>query len=238
MTPNRIHAAAVVMGLCVVGLLTAPAAAQSQRDDGERKRPERLWRLYPLDPEAGQEEGRGRRSPIDVQDSEPPIPSNREQTRGPDGATRERGGAGSSAIPILFALTLLSSGIVLIGLVAWRRRSPARAPRHGLKETPGVAKYRRVEPFAHAPSVRPSTQPPADTDLVRVHLRDGRVVEGEVKQAATHDRPVLLLDVVDVSDANGQKTDPEPPDAFVPLAEVEQIEIIEEGPRDSAPARG
>jgi hypothetical protein len=75
---------------------------------------------------------------------------------------------------------------------------------------------------------RPPAQRPEGTNLVRVHLRDGRVVEGEVRRAATHDCPVLLLDVVDLSDAQGQKTDPEPLYAFVPLAEVEHIETIGE----------
>ena len=71
-------------------------------------------------------------------------------------------------------------------------------------------------------------QQPEERSHVRVHLRDGRVVEGSVKRAATHDQPVLLLDIVNVADAAGHETEPEPLDAFLPLAEVGQIETIGE----------
>jgi hypothetical protein len=62
---------------------------------------------------------------------------------------------------------------------------------------------------------------------VRVHLRDGGMMEGAVKHAPTRDSPVLLLDVVGVSDAEGKKRDPEPVDGFVPLVEIEYVESIE-----------
>jgi hypothetical protein len=227
MTPNRLRVTVVVMGLCIVGLLTAPAAAQSQRqDDGRNEKPERLWRLYPLDPEAGQED-RSQRTKIDTQDPASPISSNREQSRRPDGVTPDRDRPRSNTMPLLTAFTLLCLGSLLIGLVVRRVRKPAPASRHGFKEISEAVVYHLVEePRPQAPSGRPSAQQSAETGLVRVHLRDGRVVEGEVRHAATHARPVLLLDVVGVSDAQGKKTEPEPLGAFVSFAEVEHIETI------------
>lgn len=229
MSSNRSRIAVVVLSLCIVGIVTAPGVAQSRReDDGRNQRPERLWRLYPLDPEAGQKD-RAPGAKIDTQETAPPVSTDRERSQGSEKASRDHDRTGSSTMTLIIALTVLCLSFLIV-LVAWRARRPAPAPRHGLQESEAVVgKYDRVErPQPRESSGSPPVQRPAKTRLVRVHLRDGRVVEGEVKHAATQERPVLLLDVFDVSDAKGQKTDPEPFDAFVPLAQVEHIETIGE----------
>jgi hypothetical protein len=60
-------------------------------------------------------------------------------------------------------------------------------------------------------------------------------MEGAVKYAPTTDTPVLLLDVTDVSDAEGHRHNPGPFDAFVPLVEIEHVESLAE--RDVGEAR-
>ena len=223
--------AVVVLSLCIIGLLAAPAVARSQPEDDSRDRNlERLWRLYPLDPEAGQQ-GPPTRTEIDTPEQAPPVPSEREQSRRPDEATRDDGQVGSSAILLLVTLALLSLISLLIVLVARRRGRPAPAARHGVPEILGplAGKHHHVElSLPQQPAGRSPVHSPAEFSLVRVHLRDGRIVKGAVKHAATQDSPVLLLDVVDVSDAEGHKADPDPLDSFVPLAEVEDIETIGE----------
>jgi Family of unknown function (DUF6338) len=223
---KRVGLAVVVLGL--IGLLTTPAGAQTRDDDEGKQKLERLWRLYPLDPEAEQED-RAPRSKNDTPAQAPPVSSDGEQPKERDAATIDQDEGGMSAIALLVALTLLSVGLLSIGLVARRSTWGASTESPGRRtERAAVGVQPRAERHLEGFRARSAMQQPEERSHVRVHLRDGRVVEGSVKRAATHDQPVLLLDIVHVADAAGQETDPEPLDAFLPLAEVGHMETIDE----------
>jgi hypothetical protein len=220
---KRVGLAVVVLGL--MGLLTTPAGAQTREDEEGKHRLERLWRLYPLDPEAEQEDPA--RTKNDTPAQAPPVSSDREQPNERDAAPGDQDEGGLSAIALLVAVTLLSVGLLSMGLVARRstRGVPTASPgRETERAAVGLQPERHLQGFR----ARSAMQQPEERSHVRVHLRDGRVVEGSVKRAATHDQPVLLLDIVNVADAAGQETDPEPLDAFLPLTEVGHIETIGE----------
>lgn len=222
MNSARKGIAIVILSFGIVGLIVGSAASQTERDREEvERKPNELWRLYPLDPEVG----RKSRTQSDVAVSPSAAPA--QELNGRSEVAPE--GAGSStAWPWLIAVTLGFAGALLAVLAV--RRSPRPGP-----STPATMQNIQTDSGA-----RPDSEPaPADVEadpplerrpepsLVRVHLRDGRMMEGAVKQAPTRDSPVLLLDVVGVSDAEGEKRDPEPFDEFVPLVEIEHVESIE-----------
>jgi hypothetical protein len=219
---KRVGLAVVVLGL--IGLLTAPAGAQPRDDEEGKQKLERLWRLYPLDPEATQEDP-APQTKNDRPAQAPPVSS--EQPNERDAAPSDQDEGGLSATALLVAVTLLSVSLLSIGLVARRstRGAPTASPGRRI-ERAAVGVQPRAEVRLQGFRGRSALQQPEERSHVRVHLRDGRVVEGSVKRAATHDQPVLLLDIVNVADAAGQETDAEPLDAFLPLAEVGHIETI------------
>jgi hypothetical protein len=226
MRVERVGLAVLVLGL--IGLLTTPAGAQTRGDDEGKQKLERLWRLYPLDPEAKQENP-APRSKNETPAQAPPVSSDGGQPNGRDAATIDPDEGGMSAIALLVVLTLLSVGLLSIGLVArrstWGASTTASPGRRTERAAEGVQP--RAEPHLQWFRARSAMQQPEERSHVRVHLRDGRVVEGNVKRAATRDQPVLLLDIDHVADAAGQQTDPEPLDAFLPLAEVGHMETID-----------
>jgi hypothetical protein len=225
--------AAVVFGLVIGGLLVAPAASQERREkEAVERKPDNLWRLYPLDPG---EERKGQMPRMQI-DAPEPVPPPRANDGGPGGqgeVAREDGESSSPSL-LLIATTLGCAGALLVTLAARRAMRPAPSAQATNRSIRTVSE-------AHPASETAPTQGAADLpaempsglNLVRVHLRDGHKVEGAVKHVPTGDSPVLLLDVVNVSDAEGQKRDPEPFDAFVSLVEVEHIESI-----DDTDARG
>jgi len=221
---KRVALAVVVLGL--IGLLTTPAGAQTRDDEEVKQNLERLWRLYPLDPEAQQEDP-APRTKNDTPAQAPPVSSDREQPKERDAAPSDQDEGDLSASALLIAVTIVSVGLLSIGLVtrSSTRGAPTASPgRRTERAAVGLQPERHLQGFR----ARSAIQQPEERSHVRVHLRDGRVVEGSVKRAATHDQPVLLLDIVNVADAAGQETDPEPLDAFLPLAEVGHIETIGE----------
>ena len=220
--------AIVCFGLGIAGLLVAPAASQTKREkEAVERKLDKLWRLYPLDPEEGRKGQRaGTRSDAPAPAS--PFPANDGESGGRGEVTPDDE-VSSRPSPLAIAITLGCVGALLL-ILSIRRTLRSVAPTH--------ATSRSIESVseAHPASETAPTQVVADLTaqmrpelrLVRVHLKDGRRVEGAVKLVATQDSPVLLLDVVDVTDAEGRKRDPEPFEAFVPLVEVARIETIDD----------
>jgi hypothetical protein len=220
-----------IVGLAVIGLVAAPAGAQSRGDDqGEKDKLERLWRLYPLDPEAGHVDAETE-SEAAVPTEAPPASTEREAPGRPDAPVAEDEKGGRSGVVLLIAVVTLGVGVLSVRLVS--RRS-TRSPQTSRPSTEREEAVVGAHPPAEAE--RPANDQPAPSGLVRVHLHDGRVVQGRVKHAATNDNPVMLLDVVEVTNAAGHRTEPELLDAFLPLAEVDHIETV--GEMDSSLSRG
>lgn len=220
--------AAVVFGLVITGLLVAPAASQERREkEAVEREPDDLWRLYPLDPE----EGRKGQMPRTQIDAPVPAPTSRANDGAPGGqgdVVREDEVSSSPSL-LFIAIALGCAGALLVILAVRRAMRPApsgQATKESIRTVPEARPASETAPKQDAADL--SAAIPSGLSLVRVHLRDGQKMEGAVKHAPTGDSPILLLDVVNVSDAEGQKRDPEPFDAFVPLVEVERIESIDE----------
>jgi hypothetical protein len=234
----------VVVVVAVGAIATLPSAATAQ----EKRRPERergatrLWQLYPLDPEANgkpQEVTPETSTPSPLPSRQPPVDrsdSSRTVTDKGEAANRESPGL-LPALPlfVVAGITLIILTL-LVGLLLLRRqrRKEGKSPTIPVREmmpSPQRTKGASVE------SVR-DREEPRGRNLVLVHLRDGRVIRGRLKQPASTDRPVLLIDIVDASDAEGRPDQAKPTDAFVPIAEIERIEgIDEDGPFVSPLAR-
>lgn len=225
--------AAVVFGLVIGGLLVAPAASQERREkEAVERKPDNLWRLYPLDPGEGRK-GQMPGTRIDAPVPAPPSRANDGESGGQGNVVREDEVSSSPSL-LLIAITLGCAGALLVILAVRRALRPAPS---GQATKGSIRTVSEARPASETAPTQGSADLPAEMpsglSLVRVHLRDGHKVEGAVKHVSTGDSPVLLLDVVNVSDAEGQKRDPEPFDAFVSLVEVERIESI-----DDTDARG
>jgi len=211
--------AIVVLGLGIAVLIVGPAASQTERErEAVERKPNELWRLYPLDPEVG----RKGRTQSDVPVSSSPAPAQKADGRGEVAPEDARS---SIAWPSLIAVTLGFAGAVLAVLRSRRPGPSTQATMQNIQTDSGARPD--SEPAPADVEADPSSEMRPEPSLVRVHLRDGRMMEGAVKHAPTRDSPVLLLDVVGVSDAEGKKRDPEPFDEFVPLVEIEHVESIE-----------
>ena len=221
MNSARRGLAIVILSFGIVGSIIGPVASQTERDREEvERKPNELWRLYPLDPEVG----RKSRTQSDVTVSPSAAPA--QELNGRSKVAPE--GAGSSTAWPWLAVTLGFAGALLAVLAV--RRSPRPGPSipatmQNIQTDSGARP--EFEPAPADVKANPPLARPPEPSLVRVHLRDGRMMEGAVKQAPTRDSPVLLLDVVGVSNAEGTKRDPEPFDEFVPVIEIEHVESIE-----------
>ncbi len=216
----RTGLAIVVLGLGIACLIVGPAAAQTERDreEGQRK-PNELWRLYPLDPEVG----RKGRAQNDVLVPPSPVP-----TQELNGRSEVAQDAGSLvAWPWLVAVTLAFAGALAVPAMrrGLRLNASPQATMQDIQTDLGARPDVVSAPAEVEADSLPEMSP--DASLVRVHLRDGRMMDGAVKHAPTRDSPVLLLDVVGVSDAGGSRRDPEPFEEFIPLVEIEHVESID-----------
>ena len=195
-------------------------------------------RTYAIVTFADTEASTGEVSAIDGIVSSFQPPAEAAEPSAPDEAPAEgaKGGeAGSGAWPVLVAIVLGGAGALLIASTVRRALRPG--PQFhivGTQTASGAGPVSEQQAPARD-TADDSAEPEPEPGRVRVHLRDGRTMEGAVKYAPTSDTPVLLLDVIDVSDAEGHRHDPGPLDAFVPLVEIEHVEALEE--RDAGAAR-
>ena len=212
--------AIVVLSLGIAGLMVGSAASQTERDREEEGKPNELWRLYPLDPEVGRE---GR---TQSDGSVTPSLAPAQELDGRREVAPENAG-NSIAWPWLTTATLAAAGALAVMAVRRNSRldpSTQNAMRN-IQTDSGPPPDSEPAPADVQGDF--SLEMPHELSRVRVHLRDGGMMEGAVKHAPTRDSPVMLLDVVGVSDAEGKKRDPEPFDGFVPLVEIEHVESIE-----------
>jgi hypothetical protein len=222
----------LVVLLTVGAIASLPSAATAQ----DKRRPERergvprLWQLYPLDPEAN-----GKSQEVTPETSTPsPLPSREapversESSRTVVDKGEEPNRESSGPLFVVAGITLIVLTL-LVGLLLLRRqwRREGKAPTIPVREmmpSPQRTEGESVEEVRNREELK-------GRKLVLVHLRGGRVIRGRLRQPASTDRPVLLIDVVDASDAEGRPDQPKPTDAFVPVAEIERIEGIDgDGP--------
>jgi hypothetical protein len=220
-------------------------------------KPTDLWSLYPLNP-AKQAPG------LDaVQDNPGPVPAGGAASPQPrvapvEGSTGNEGSTGTDIwVP---GLAIAAAAALLLGLavrLAARSRRPVAlgASLGGYERAPPahVARASGAVPAPKDANSTPETGQPAAAgatsasggdhhseaarEHVRVHLADGRAIEGWKRESHTRDQRVLMLDVERVLDAKGEETPSRPLDSFVLPPQVDHIELLDEQDETRAGAR-
>jgi hypothetical protein len=246
-------AAAITATLvCAAIALTGAAGATRSEDEltpvseaasskKERKRPgvSKLWSLYPMNPAAG-------RTPLPTPTAEGPsdetLAAPVERTPPTDVRAaaleqrrrEEAAGSPGEASPWTRGAGVAALGLVVVGAAWWvngrrgRRAAlagPAAAQRlSGVNEQPTLPSAPRV-------TLRSKRAPggvTADREHVRIHLQDGRRIEGWKKGGwISEDERVLVLDVESVHDRAGHAVDTTPLDSFVLPPQIERIEKLD-----------
>jgi hypothetical protein len=223
------YRAFLLTAACLIVAFPSAATAQEGGQREPKPKPTRLWNLYPLDPEGGEkgEEGEENANPAPTPSPTPvqtPTPAPEEEDATEPAAEAAADSGGESAEPGGGSAGLIAAAIALAGLVVFAGLLLLRRRETLVASSP-------VETNLVASAVLPEGEPQQEgaepRRVVRLQLRDGRVVKGRLKQPLSNDRPVLLIDVVDASDPEGHPSEPEPTDAFVPVAEIEHIEGME-----------
>jgi hypothetical protein len=229
----------------------------SRQEEQRRRRPGpvELWRLYPLNPLTGRrtpEPPQPSPSPTDQAVAEGPVPDTEAESDGSGSASGE-GGAGFPLIPGLMILGL--AGVVAAWVVARReshresRPSPVWGGAPGLEpavapnDLPPSPRDETVAAAAPAPRTdgdrprgsRPKARPArrgsarngAAGEHVRVHLNDGRCIQGWKRDSRSTDQRVLILDVETVFDASGREVGSTPLDRFLLPPQIERIEPLD-----------
>ena len=109
-------------------------------------------------------------------------------------------------------------------------RGRARAP-----DTPASGKV-SASPGTEHESRTHEPEPVVDRQHVRVHLFDGRVIEGYKRGHYSQENRVLVLDVETVFDANGKEVPRTPLDSFLLPPQIDRIEPFDEA--SDAPGAG
>jgi hypothetical protein len=205
------------------------AALLAERKESKKRKTEKdpnptpLWSLYPLNPAVS---GTPAAPPEEATDLT--ARSQEATTEGdavPSSGSTDDGmlllaGAGAAAL-------LLVAG--LVWLAARRRTTPSRVGA-------GAASTGAASPRAAAAAAPPSTNGPAPAaaqplaiarEHVRVHLSDGRSIEGWRRGSYSTDQRVVVLDVDNVYDAAGNKVAATPLDSFLLPPQIARIERFE-----------
>jgi hypothetical protein len=225
---GRRRAGAVALLLAI--LLALPSAASAQESDRRRDRrvPDELWNVYPLNPVQKSP------TPRPTSASTPAIGPEEEavappQTTSTETETTSDGGA--PLVPLTLAALLLA---VAAGtwVVVRRTSRPAPAPEpswNPLPSPPAVAPSAPPDPPERVIDLRerPLTTPNGTGQHVRVHLNDGRCIEGWKKDSRASDQRVLILDIDAVYDAEGRELVSTPLDRFLLPPQIERIEPLD-----------
>jgi hypothetical protein len=139
----------------------------------------------------------------------------------PDYSAAGRGGAWSE--PALWGAVVALAAAVVLAATRLNRREPA-----------GGAPGRQRAAPARGDTVDGSG---ARRDHVRVHLDSGRSIEGYRRLPGT-DARVVIVDVIEVRDADGHPVAPMASDLFVQAARIERIDTLEEGSSALSPVPG
>jgi hypothetical protein len=203
-----------------------PLASQGEPDPKEPKSGRgvrELWELYPIDPASPG-------TPL-------PTPDARLEERDPGEGPAERegessdGGQGSPSgrdAPWVPAGMLLAVGAAGgAAALLWRRSR--REPRPG---SSGHVPHRlpRAGATPERPPLRASGRRngAGDREHVRVHLRDGRRIDGWRKDdGLSEDSRVIVLDVESVHDSAGMELASTPLDSFVLPLQIDRIEKLD-----------
>jgi hypothetical protein len=241
MRSGRIAAVALLAGLSssVSGVALAvtlgertivqPAQGRGGGEPGSSKTGvSELWKLYPIDPAS---KGTPLPTPtIDVgyaPTKKTPAPSEPAVSGGSSSAS-DASESGSGRWLIGGAVAIVAAGAA-IALVVVRRSGGLPHPAQ-VASMP-ASRARGDRPVGRLPVGRPRPRnnggPPA-REHVRVHLHDGRRIEGWRKRGpVAEDNRVLVLDVDGVYDSAGRALATTPLDSFVLPPQIDRIEKLE-----------
>lgn len=230
----------------------AAVLAQGADTDGSKKTDvSELWELYPIDPaDAGtplptpEPDGTGAtgagispgaKEPAQQAEGAPAEGGEEVPTEG-DGAPAEAGGDATGddrGRPTALWMPWLALGAVVL-LVAGGGAALAarRSTRGGEQAVPPPQRRparRPPRPVAGAPAQAGGATRGASTrEHVRIHLHDGRRIEGWRKSGGvSRDHRVIVLDVHSVYDSAGRKLAASPLDSFVLPPQVDHIETLD-----------
>lgn len=212
---------------------------KKERNDRRDPDPSELWSLYPLNPE----EAVTPKPPLE----EPQDPADESLQQGE--LTSDEPAAGTSLPPagsdrpdpVIF-VALGGVALVLLVAVGWlfsrRRASPATAVAETGSTSPteplAQSSHSAVAGSAGAEDPRPPDAPPISKEHIRVHLSDGRSIEGWKRGSYSADHRVLVLDVDDVYDSSGAKVASTPLDSFLLPPQIQRVELLDDGPARSS----
>ena len=201
-----------------------PLASQGEPEPKEpksRSGVRELWELYPIDPASPG-------TPL-------PTPDSRLEERDPGEVPAElegessEGGQGSPSsrdAPWVPAGMLLAVGAAgAAAALLWRRSRREPRPGRPLHRLP-----RAGATPERGPPLRASGRDngAVDREHVRVHLRDGRRIDGWRKgEGLSEDSRVIVLDVESVHDSAGMELASTPLDSFVLPLQIERIEKLD-----------
>jgi hypothetical protein len=204
-----------------------------------------LWRLYPLNPEAG--EGppaeAGEEPPAAAEEAPAPTPtttptlspSATARAVDPPAARDATGTRTRDRTPWLVGLGAGAALLTIVGLLLRRRRAApgelapeVSARTAAVADAGGSPPQARVANAAGPAGVRGPVSSPKESDVVRVHLRDGRCVQGRLRGTAGRGGRVLLIDPETVHDRAGNELEVRSVDSFVPGSLIESVEHLAE----------
>ena len=194
--------------------------------------PTGLWSLYPLDPEAAETPVPRLEESADegLQQGELTEGDRLQEPVGGSALTPEdSGGAPGEVVVVLGGVAVLAT--IGAGWMLAARRSKLPAP-----ATQSVRLG--TSPAAGARAAPPPEVPGIVREHVRVHLSDGRSVEGWKRGSFTQEHRVLVLDVDDVFDASGTKVPSTPLDSFLLPPQIRRIELVDDPAVSSQDAPG
>ena len=236
----------------VAGTVLAQDAGQGGDPDGREKTDvSELWELYPIDPAdagtplptpdptatdaSGSVVNPAAEEPTGHDAGAPPEPSEDvpAEVGGATSGNRDApagGGAGSGSTWIpwiaIGAVALVAAG----GGAAFAVRRSARPSGAISVATLAPEPAMSTEPRAAtaAPWLRAPARAGPDRDHVRIHLHDGRRIEGWRKRGrVAEDDRVIVLDVDSVYDSSGREVATTPLDSFVLPPQVDHIESLD-----------
>jgi hypothetical protein len=240
----------------VAGSVLAQDAGEGGDADGrDNTDVSELWELYPIDPAdagtplptpepaatdasgsvvspaAGEAE-----EPMGQDAGAPPEPSEDVPAEGGgapagtdnDAPTGGRSNAGLSWLPWLAvgAVTLVVAGGGAAFAVHRSSRPSGDVPSASPVAEPSTIPERSIAAIGPPPRVPARVGP--DREHVRIHLHDGRQIEGWKKSGrVSEDNRVIVLDVESVHDSSGRELATTPLDSFVLPPQVDHIESLE-----------
>jgi hypothetical protein len=236
----------------VTGAVLAQDAAEGGDADGrDNTDVSELWELYPIDPadagtplptpepaadESGsvvsppaEEPG----EPIEQDAGAPPEPSQDVPAEGGGGApagTDIDAPAGGRSNAGLSWLPWLAAGAVALVVAGGGAAFAARRSSRPSGDVPSASPYAEQStiPEPSVAAITPPLRAGFDREHVRIHLHDGRRIEGWKKSGrVSEDNRVIVLDVENVYDSSGRELATTPLDSFVLPPQVDHIESLE-----------